>query len=104
MHLDFYNQNPITVKKLTRAHEAASKWMAENPEETVKLLQENNWASGDYDLVLEIFKTYDFTVSDELTEQTLRNTINDYRKFGIIDSPKDTETILQEIWDPVATK
>ena len=75
--------------------------MAKNPEEAVKLLQANNWASGDYDLVLEIFKTYDFTISDELTEQTLRDTINDYKKFGLIDKNKDTEALIKQVWDPV---
>lgn len=99
--LDFYNQNPITVKKLTRAHEKASEWMMNNREEAVKILQANNWASGDYDLVLEIFNTYDFSISDELTEQTLRDTINDYKKFGLIDKNKDTETLIKQVWDPV---
>lgn len=104
VNLDFAEKNPITVKKLTRAHEAASKWMMENPEEAVKVLQENNWASGDFDLVLEIFKTYDFGVSDEATRETLIKTIDDYKKFGLIDKNKDTGEIMARIWDPVATK
>ena len=104
VHLDFYNENPVTVKKLTRAHEAASEWMQAHPEETVKLLQSNNWASGDYDLVLEIFKTYNFGISDEATRQTLINTINDYKKFGLIDKNKDTGAIMAQIWDPVVSK
>lgn len=58
-----------------------------------------NWASGPYDLVLEIFKTYDFSISDELTEQTLRDTINDYKKFGLIALSKDTEAIIKQVWD-----
>ena len=75
--------------------------MMNNREEAVKILQANNWASGDYDLVLEIFNTYDFSISDELTEQTLRDTINDYKKFGLIDKNKDTETLIKQVWDPV---
>lgn len=104
VNLDFYNQNPVTVKKLTRAHEKASAWMQANPEEAVKLLQANNWASGPYELVLEIFKTYNFTVSDELTEITLKNIINDYKTFGLIDENKNTDEVMARIWDPVATK
>ena len=99
--LDFYNQNPITVKKLTRAHEKASEWMMNNREEAVKILQANNWASGDYDLVLEIFNTYDFSISDELTEQTLRDTINDYKKSGLINKTKDTKTLIKQVGNPV---
>jgi NitT/TauT family transport system substrate-binding protein len=104
INLDFYEKNPITAKKLTRAHEAASAWIMENREEAVKLLQANNWASGDYKLVLEIFNTYDFSISDELTEQTLRSIINDYKKFGFIDKSKDTEQLLKRIWDPMLAK
>ncbi len=101
VNLDFYEENPITVKKLTRAHEAASQWIMDNPEETVKVLQENQWASGDYDLVLDILKTYDFTISDELTGETLRNVIDDYKTFGLIDSRNSTEELLDRVWDPV---
>lgn len=101
VNLDFYNANPITVKKLTRAHEAASAWMMEHPEEAVKALQEQNWCIGDFDFVLEIFKTYNFNISDELTEIALRNIIDDYKSFGMIDKKKSTDDIMERIWDPV---
>lgn len=102
--LDLYEKSPVTVKKLTRAHEAASQWMMEHPEEAVKILLENKWASGDYGTVLEIFKTYNFGISDELTEETLRSTINDYKTFGLISANKDTEELIRKIWDPVVQK
>ncbi|MDY4033216.1 MAG: ABC transporter substrate-binding protein [Pyramidobacter sp.] len=101
VNLDFYNENPITVKKLTRAHEAASAWVMEHPEEAVAVLQANKWAAGDPKLVLEIFKTYDYSISDEATETALRNIIDDYKTFGMIDSAKDTEDLLKRVWDPV---
>ena len=106
VNLDFYNENPITVKKLTRAHEAASRWMMEHPEEAVQILQDNNyasnaWASGDDNVVLELFKTYNFNITDEQTEETLRSVIEDYKSFGHIDKNKDTEELIQQIWDPV---
>lgn len=91
----------ITVKKLTRAHEAASEWMMAHPEEVVKILQENHWATGDPRLVLEIFKTYDFSISDELTEKTLRSTIDDYKTFGLIDNKKSTDELVRKVWTPV---
>lgn len=102
--LDFYEQNPITVKKLTRAHEAASKWIMEHPEEAVKALQAHQWAPGDYQASLEIIKTYNYNISDEATEETLKKIVNDYKVFGLIDSNKDTDAIMEQIWDPVATK
>lgn len=101
---EFAEKNPITAKKLTRAHEAASAWVMEHPEETVKTLQGNNWASGKYDLVLAMLKTYDYSISDKATEETLRKVINDYKTLGIIDKTKDTEETLKCIWDPLASK
>lgn len=101
VNLDFYNENPVTVKKLTRAHEAASAWMMEHPEEAVNTLQANKWAAGDPKLVLEIFKTYNFGIDDKATEATLRSTIDDYKSFGMIDAKKDTEELIRKVWDPV---
>lgn len=97
----FYEQNPMTVKKLTLAHEKAKEWITANREEAVKILQDNNWASGDFETVLEIFNTYSYSVSEEVTEQTLRDIINDYKSFGFINKGKDTDAILKDIWDPV---
>lgn len=75
--------------------------MLENPEEAVKILLENGWASGDEDLVLEIFKTYNYGISDELTEITLSNIIDDYKSFGLIDANKDTKELLAKVWNRV---
>ena len=101
VNLDFYNENPVTVKKLTRAHKAVREWMTANPDEAVRVLQEHHWAAGDYSFVCEIFKTYDYTITDEATETALRNIIDDYKTFGMIDSAKDTEELLKRVWDPV---
>ena len=102
--LDFYEQNPITVKKMTRAHEAASKWMQEHPEEAVRVLQANQWAPGDYEAALDIVKTFNYNITDEATEQTLIKIINDYKVLGLIDKNKNTDEVMARIWDPVATK
>ena len=34
-------------------------------------------------------------------EQTLINTIEDYKKFGVIDSTDDVQTILNKVWAPL---
>lgn len=98
---DFYEQNPITTKKLTMAHERAKHWISANREEAIKTLADNKWASGDLKTALEIFNTYSYDVSEQVTEQTLRAVINDYKSFGFINKNKDTETVLKEIWEPI---
>ena len=104
VNLDFWEQNPVTVKKLTRAHENARRWIMANREEAVKILQENGWASGEPELVQKIFDTFDYSISDEATEATLIKTIEDYKSFGLIDASLDTQEALRTVWDPVLRK
>lgn len=101
VNLDFYNENPITVKKLTRAHEKASQWILDNVDESVRLLIDHKYVTGDFDLVRSIQKTFNYGISDEATEETLRHIIRDYQSFGILDPSLDPEEVLKKIWDPV---
>lgn len=101
VNTDFMKANPITVKKLNIAFEKASNWMLENPEEAVKILMDNGWASGDMETVLEIFKTYNYGISDDLTETGLKNIIEDYKTFGLIGEDKSTEELMGRIWNRV---
>ncbi len=101
VNLDFYKANPVTVRKLTRAHEKASQWILDNIDESVTLLQEHKWAAGDFDLVRSIQRTLDYGISDQATEETLRLIIRDYQTFGMIDPRLNAEDILKKIWDPV---
>ena len=101
VNLDLYENNPITVKKLTRAHEKAKEWIMAHREEAVKLLQANNWASGDPDLVLKIFSTFNYDLTDAATEDTLNKVIEDYKSYGLLKKDVPTEDILNKVWDPV---
>ena len=98
---DFLEKNPITAKKITRAHEEASQWMHNNMGEAVKVLIENDWATKDYDLVFEMLNTLNFTVTDEMTGLTLGTIIDDYKMLGLIDEAQDTEKLMDYIWNPV---
>ena len=93
--------SPITVKKLTRAHEKARRWITANPDEAVKVMLENSWASGDPEKVAAYLKTLDYSVTDKNTEETLVKVIDDYKSFGILDKDRDTQEILNRVWDPV---
>lgn len=98
---DFLEENPITAKKATRAIKRAERWIEKNPEEATQMLFDNDWASGDFDLVKRMVEDCRFGIEDEMTEETLINVLNDYKKFGIITSEKSTEELLDEVWDPL---
>lgn len=101
---DFARENPITVKKLTHAHEEAGKWIEHNKEDFVDTMMAMQWASGDRDKVLAFANSLNFVVEDDTTEKTLENIINDYKDFGLIDASKDSKEVLNKIWDPVLNK
>lgn len=96
---DFLEANPVTAKKFTRAFHKADLWIEDNKEEAVKIMAENNWASGD--TVLDMVKLFNFNMSQKETEQTLINSINDYKEFGVLQTDEDTETILNKVWAPL---
>lgn len=99
----FLRENPISALKVTKAIKKCAYWMEDNKEEAVRVLFENNWASGSIDLANYIMSTYNFKLPDSMTETTLQNVIADYIKFGIIDKPDETaDQLLQRVWNPIA--
>ncbi|AFS79001.1 ABC transporter periplasmic aliphatic sulfonates-binding protein SsuA [Gottschalkia acidurici 9a] len=101
LNKDFVEKNPITAKKITLATKQASYWIEENKAEATQILFDNNWASGDFEQSVRMLESYDFKISDELTEKALTSIIDDYKSFGLIDSKLDTKKTLSNIWSPL---
>ncbi len=93
--------SPITARKLTQAHENCRKWIMANREEAVRLMLEHKWASGQFEKVLAFYNTLNYSVTDKVTEATLRKVIDDYKACGILDKNRDTEEVLRMVWDGV---
>ena len=98
---DFFQQNPVTAKKFVRAFSKASQWVEDNKEEAVDIMFENDWSSGDRDAAIDLANKYNYVVTDETTEASLRDIITDYKKFGVIESQDDVDTILNNVFAPV---
>lgn len=100
VNLDFYKANPITVKKLNRAHERAKEFIVAHPDEAVELLQANGWANGDPDVAKAFFKTLHYNVSDAETQSTLERTMTDYKKYGVLPKDGDSQAWMDKVWHP----
>lgn len=100
MNNDFLEKNPVAGKKATRAIQRARQYMHDHPEETVDLLFEKGWATGDKENTVRFLKSLDFTVSDEVTEETIKTTIKDYKEFGFIREDLSEEDVLKMAWTP----
>ncbi|MBZ2174706.1 ABC transporter substrate-binding protein [Schnuerera sp. xch1] len=97
---DFVRENPISAKKATRAIKRAERWIENNKEEA-QMLFDNDWVSRDFDLVVRMMEACNFGIDDETTETTLVNVLDDYKKFGIIQSEETTDELLDRVWNPL---
>ena len=98
---NFIKENPQTAAKVAKAIKRTQLWIADNTEEATKVLFDNNWATGDFDQAVRMMKSYDWKVSINDTEKTLRNIYDDYKKFGIISSDKSTDELMEKYWNPL---
>ena len=96
----FAEENPITVKKVTEALFKMSDYVAHNVKEATQVLFDNNWASGDFDQAVRMMESYDWQCSNEMTGTTLKDILEDYKKFGVITSDKSADELLAELWQP----
>lgn len=97
---DFLEKNPITVKKMVRATAKASAWIDSHTEESVQLMKDLEIMSGDdMEMLCSIQSSYDWTVTQAKTEETLKLIIEEYKTLGLVDSSKDSAELLDTIWN-----
>lgn len=97
---DFAEQNPMLAELLGEAIDMGNDYAAENPEESIKLLQENNMAEGDPEVATDLLAAYDYSLTNEDGEETLRRYFDDYKELGLIDASKSTDDLIKEFWRP----
>lgn len=102
MNTTFIKENPITAKKITECVKKAGDYMRENPEAAVQRLLDDNKISGDYDMNVELWKTLQFGLTDEFTENGLKDIIADYIRLGLITAYDDPDEVMELVWTPTA--
>jgi NitT/TauT family transport system substrate-binding protein len=101
---DFYDNNPITSKKISRAVYKAAKWIDssdENKLETANLLLENGHIAGTAEYALSLMKMFKFGLDTDTTEKSIYTTVDEYKRLGIIDPAIDVEAVKAQIWAPI---
>lgn len=97
---DFAEQNPMLAELLGEAIDMGNDYAAENPEESIKVLQENNMAEGDPEVATDLLSAYDYSLTNKDGEDTLRRYFDDYKELGLIDNSKSTDDLIKEFWMP----
>ena len=98
---DFAKENPVHVKRYTRAFQKAGVFIEQNTEQALDILLQNSWASGDRDDDLALMQAFDYTITEQRTKDSLLDIIADYQKYGIIDSEQSADEVLAKVWAPV---
>lgn len=66
-------------------------------------LYDNNLASGDFEAGLDLMKSYDYSVKNELAEKTLESIFTDYKKIGLIEDDRSVEDLMKSYWLPLGS-
>lgn len=95
LNTDFINENPLTSQRIAKAIIKARYWMQENPDEAVTILDEQDQISGDIDVATEIFKSYNWTVTNEEAKEGFENITNEYKELGLVETEESTDSIVE---------
>lgn len=101
---DFYDANPITSKKISRAIYQSAKWINESDEhkeEAAQLLLDNGHISGTADFAVSLMKMFTFGLDTKTAEKSIYTSVDEYKQLGIIDESINVEDVKQQIWKPL---
>lgn len=101
MNGTFVKENPTIAKKVAQAVQKAHAWMRDNSEEATQILMDMGWNGGNYEMNIMINNSLQFGLSDDFTENTLKDFISRYVRLGLITSMDDEDEILDLAWTPV---
>lgn len=99
----FAKENPLIADKVATAIQEANNYMQNNPEEATKKLYDNNLASGDFDAGLELVKSYNYSVKNDLAEKTLKSIFTDYKEIGLIEDERNVDDLMKQYWLPMGS-
>jgi NitT/TauT family transport system substrate-binding protein len=101
---DFYDANPITAKKISRAIYQSAKWIDasdENKQEAAQLLLDNGHISGTVEYAVSLMQLFTFGLDTATTEESVYNSVDEYKQLGIIDPSINAEDVKAQIWKPL---
>ncbi|MDY3006408.1 ABC transporter substrate-binding protein [Anaerococcus porci] len=99
----FAKENPLIADNVATAIQQANDYMHNNPEEATQKLYDNNLASGDFDAGLELVKSYNYSVKNDIAEETLKSVFTDYKEIGLIEDERSVDDLMKQYWLPMGS-
>ena len=100
----YVRENPVHAKKIVQAVQKAHSYMRENPEEATQMLIDLNMNSENFEMNVMLNNSLQFGLEEDFTEKTLRETVENYVRLGLITAMDDVEAIMAKAWTPVLNK
>ena len=75
--------------------------MRDNPEEATKMLIDQGWNGGDYEMNVMLNNSLQFGLDQDFTEVSLKDVVEKYVKLGLIQNMDDVDEIMSLAWTPV---
>jgi len=104
---DFFDENPLTSERISRAVFNAAQWIGESDEnkaEAAQLLIDYGYISSSVEYAVSLMQMWDWALVHEMTEQTLHNTVREYQALGIIDANISPDIVEEQIWHPCSSQ
>ena len=101
MNGTYVDENPVHAKKVVQAVQKAHSWIRENNADATDYLMEMGWNGGSREMNIMINNSLQFGLSQEMTEKTLREYVEDYIRLGLITDMTNVDEIMELAWSPV---
>ena len=69
--------------------------------EAAQVINQKYWGSGNVESDQRFLETYNFKVTDERTEESLKDVLKDYAEFKLIKAESNSKETLADIWRPM---
>lgn len=95
---DFIEENPLTSERIVRAIYKAALWVEDHKAETAQVLLDNAHISGNVEYATTLLELYHFGLTNDDTEKSIYDSVEEYKSLGVIDQNLDPEAIKKQIW------
>ena len=101
MNRTFTKENPVISKKIVQAVQNAHSYMRDNSEEATKMLMDQGWNGGNYEMNVMLNNSLQFGLDQDFTAKSLKDVVEKYVRLGLIENMDNVDEIMGLAWTPV---
>ena len=93
MNRTFTKENPVISKKIVQAVQKAHSYMRDNSEEATKMLMDQGWNGGNYEMNVMLNNSLQFGLDQDFTAKSLKDVVEKYVRLGLIENMDNVDEI-----------